>query len=250
MNQHSIESSKSSNEIAQFEIDDLFDEMDFKPVTEGLGFHHEETKKSFTKSAIVPRNVSGVSIASSNQVSNLGISNPDIQKHISNNANSREELNAFYSATKSNEIDNVQKVDIVKEVVELVVASKLLQFVAWSIDLLLISSTVLFTTVMLAFVSGIEIQVLIKLVSMKEMLFFTGSLFIIFYLLYFTILDLATSPGKSLLGIYLIKEDNTNVRVINTFLRSLVTLLSMITLGLPSLIDFQGKLSDSKVVVS
>lgn len=248
MDQQGIESSKNSNEIAQFEIDELFDDMHFKPVTQGLGFHHEEKKKAFKKAVTVTRGISPAISNSSNQISNLGISNPDIQKHISSSPNSREELNAFYGASKTSHEETVNVVEALEPVIELELATKLSQFGAWLIDLLLISSTVLFTTVMLALVSGIKIQILMKLVSANDMFIFSGSLFVIFYLLYFTILDLATSPGKSLMGIYLVKEDSSNVRVINTFSRSLITLISAITLGLPCLIDFQGKLSDSKVV--
>jgi len=50
------------------------------------------------------------------------------------------------------------------------------------------------------------------------------------------------------MGIRLLKTDNTNVSVKNTFTRALVSLLSVVALFLPMLLDFQGRLSDTKVV--
>jgi uncharacterized RDD family membrane protein YckC len=62
------------------------------------------------------------------------------------------------------------------------------------------------------------------------------------------VLDLTGSPGKTIMGIRLLKLDNKEVTVKNTFTRSAVSLLSFIALFLPMVIDFQGRLSDTKTV--
>jgi hypothetical protein len=77
---------------------------------------------------------------------------------------------------------------------------------------------------------------------------FGASSFSIFYLSYFSILDLQSTPGKSLLNLHLLRENNKEVSLRDSFFRSVITLLSFVTLGLPCLIDFQGKLTDTKVV--
>ena len=66
--------------------------------------------------------------------------------------------------------------------------------------------------------------------------------------MYFSILDLSNSPGKTILGIRLVKSDDTQVSAKQTFTRALITLLSGVALFLPTLLDFQGRLSETKVV--
>ena len=94
----------------------------------------------------------------------------------------------------------------------------------------------------------IQFQILSRLISTQDLIVFTSSIFSIYYLLYFTILDLSTSPGKTIMGIRLLRTDNKNVAVKNTFIRALISLVSSVALFLPMLLDFQGRLSDTKVV--
>ena len=93
-----------------------------------------------------------------------------------------------------------------------------------------------------------QFQMLARIISNQDLIAFTASIFSIYYLLYFTILDLSASPGKTILGLRLIKTDNTSVSVKHTFTRALISLFSSIALFLPMLLDFQGRLSDTKVV--
>ena len=69
-----------------------------------------------------------------------------------------------------------------------------------------------------------------------------------YYLLYFTILDLIGSPGKNLVGIRLIRNDGGRLHFRHTFVRSIITILSSAVLFFPLLMDFQGKLTDTKIV--
>jgi len=247
---------KASDKNILFNMDELdFESMDFKPVTDGLGFHHEEKKSTIIKPSTALKQSNEIATQRArHQVSgvnsDLGISNPDNQREASAH---KSELSAFYGQTstvapqaKSTQVAQPRKQ--AKKVVEVELAGKGLQLGAWLIDLILVSLFVIVTTVLLAAVSGIDFRVLAKLVTIQDLAFFTGSLFVLFYMLYFTVLDLATTPGKSLFGITLIKADNEDVRVSQTFTRALVTLISFLAIGLPCLIDFQGKLSDTKVV--
>jgi uncharacterized RDD family membrane protein YckC len=250
MEQQNINETASDKNIL-FNVDGLdLESMDFKPMTEGLGFHHEEKKTKIVKPSVAFKNTTEISSPKTRHsvngvTSNLGISNANNQREISAH---KSELAAFYGEeTKVNQkVQKETKIEartLVKEE-----AGKLQQFGAWVVDLLLISSIVAMTAALLAAVSGIDIRTLARLVTTNDLIFFTASLFCLFYMLYFTVLDLASTPGKSIFKLQLVKTNNKEVRVTQTFFRSIITLLSFLTIGLPSLIDFQGKLSDTKVV--
>ncbi len=254
MEQQNSTSTTSDNNIL-FNAEELdFESMDFKPVTDGLGFHHDEKKPQIIKPSVAlkkshdsssPRQSSTVS----GVTTDLGISNPSNQREI--NAH-KSELSAFYGNTDKtvNKALPQQKFSQLRteKSMELLEATKSLQFGAWLVDLILVSLSVLMTTALLAAVSGIDFRVLAKLVTIQDITVFTSSLFVLFYMLYFTVLDLASTPGKSLFGITLVKTNNKDVRVAQTFVRAAITLVSFLAIGLPSIIDFQGKLSDTKVV--
>ena len=74
------------------------------------------------------------------------------------------------------------------------------------------------------------------------------SSFPFFFLFYFTLLDVVTSPGKKIFSIRLISTTSEKVKIDQTLIRSVVTLFSFVTIGMPLLFDFQGKLSDTKAV--
>jgi uncharacterized RDD family membrane protein YckC len=127
-------------------------------------------------------------------------------------------------------------------------APQLSQFFAWVIDVLVIASFVALTEALLVLASGIELRMYSRLISSNDLAIFSAAIFSIYYLLYFTILDLSASPGKTVFGIRLAKANGREVSVKHTFLRALISLVSGVALFLPMLLDFQGRLSDTKVV--
>lgn len=247
MNQdlHSFSTQKPTQPI-QVNLDEFnLDEDSFKPMTKGLGFHHEQKKTSFK---VAPKeNKTFASAKTQPMLNSLSAKNTKAiaTQHIPSG------LEAFYGTQVQTrpaeffEIATDEKFETKQKTVE---ASSLLQFGAWIIDLLVIASFEIITGALLILASGIEFKVLARLVSTQDLIAFSVAIFSIYYLLYFTILDLSASPGKTLFGIRLIKSDKGNVAVKNTFTRSLVSLLSVVALFLPMLLDFQGRLSDTKLV--
>lgn len=122
------------------------------------------------------------------------------------------------------------------------------QFLAWIVDILVIASFVALTGALLVFASGIELHMYSRLISTQDLSAFAAAIFSIYYLLYFTILDLSATPGKTIFAIRLVKADGSEVSVKHTFTRALISLVSGVALFLPMLLDFQGRLSDTKVV--
>jgi hypothetical protein len=247
MNQdlHSFSTQKPTQPI-QVNLDEFnLDEASFKPMTKGLGFHHEQKKTSFK---VAPKETKTFASAKTQPVLN-SLSDKNTKTIATQHIPSG--LEAFYGTqvkAKQSEIFEIEveeKIESKKKVTE---ASSFSQFGAWIIDLLVIASFEIITGALLILASGIEFKVLTRLVSTQDLIAFSASIFSIYYLLYFTILDLSASPGKTLFGIKLIKSDKGNVAVKNTFTRALVSLLSAVALFLPMLLDFQGRLSDTKLV--
>jgi uncharacterized RDD family membrane protein YckC len=255
MNQdtHSFSNPKSPT-LIQVNLDEFnISEDSFKPMTKGLGFHQDQKRSSFKPSpkevkpfGSVPRSAKPSVILSS-----IGSQSTIGTQHVTTG------LDVFYGA-KGNPGNQGQqniperKIELNEEKIETVDSFKIapmgIQFSGWLIDIAVVASFVAVTEALLVFASGIQYQMFARLISNQDLIIFTAAIFSIYYLLYFTILDLSASPGKTIMGIRLLKTNNSNVSVKDTFTRALISLLSSVALFLPMLLDFQGRLSDTKVV--
>lgn len=254
---HSFSNPTQNNTPAPFKVNlDDFDisEDSFKPMTKGLGFHHEQKRPAFKPA---PKEVKPFGATAKSQPKASTLLKPMSAKNEATaTAHVPTGLEAFYgtkgsTGPQTNILDKKME-DLADKLVEtkpqFKTAAGATQFVAWGIDVLVIASFVAVTGALLVFASGIQFEMFARLISQQDLIAFTTAIFSIYYLLYFTILDLSASPGKTIMGIRLLKTDNTNVSVKNTFTRALVSLLSVVALFLPMLLDFQGRLSDTKVV--
>lgn len=253
---HSFSNSASSNPAPlQMNLDEFnISEDSFKPMTKGLGFHHEQKRPAFKPA---PKEVKPFGANPKSQPKASSLLKPmSAQNEATATAHVPTGLEAFYGAKGStgpqtNILDKKME-DLADKLVEAKpqykTASGITQFFAWIVDVLVIASFVAVTGALLVFASGIKFEMFARLISQQDLIVFTAAIFSIYYLLYFTILDLSASPGKTIMGVRLLKADNSNVSVKNTFTRALISLLSAVALFLPMLLDFQGRLSDTKVV--
>lgn len=257
MNQdtHSFSTPKKNASPIQVNLDEFnISEDSFKPMTKGLGFHQEQKRSSFKS---IPKEVKPFGTDRTKPLVAAILGPLGKQNATTASLHSPTGLEAFYGAKGNSGNHNQQtsldsKTEFRDEKIETKasykVASLGTQFIAWMIDLLVVTSFVAVTGALLVFTSGIQYQMFARLISTQDLLAFTTALFSIYYLLYFTILDLSASPGKTIMGIRLLKMDNANVGVKHTFTRALISLLSSVALFLPMLLDFQGRLSDTKLV--
>ncbi len=224
-----------------------FDDFDisaesFKPINKGLGFHHDTKKTNF-------RPVTTIKVEKIKSLGPLNNLSSDLESRIKKQTPSG--LEAFYGSTSiiNNPVTISELAIADKQSNDQVInASAISQFTGWIIDLAVILSLVAVTSISLVLASGMNFQVLLKLISKTEIIIFTTTVFSLYYILYFTIVELSNSPGKIILGIRLIHTDGNTITIKNTFFRAVVSLLSIILLCLPMIIDFQGRLSDTKVV--
>jgi uncharacterized RDD family membrane protein YckC len=240
-------------ELDEFQIN----EDTFKPMTKGLGFHQDTKRPSFKPA---PKEVKAFGSPKAPVNPSLGsIPTSMKQSNASTQANHLPTgLEAFYGAkpatpeVANNLFERNIKDESRKETKAVVTnsetAPQAAQFLAWVIDVLVIASFVVLTGALLIFASGIEFNMYSRLISTKDLMIFTAAIFSIYYVLYFTILDLSSTPGKTIFALKLVKVDGDEVTVKHTFGRAIISLASGIALFLPMLLDFQGRLTDTKVV--
>lgn len=231
----------------EFNLEDL----NFKAVNKGLGFHHKETLKN---AAPLVKRATKTSLKEANTTPAVILGkNPKTQNDFDPIALTQAEV-ALLGGHKAAPKTETPKAETLHGEIPLKTEKKakeagvVNQTVAWIIDIACITASLATTVALFTLLSGIHWSTLVGLVPAIEMGMFLGSLFVIYYLLYFTVLDLHQTPGKSLLGVRLERLDGRRVKVKQTFTRALVGLISFALLGLPLTMDFQGKLSDTKVV--
>jgi len=244
MNQeeHSFSKTPISVSFDDFEIS----AESFKPVTKGLGFHHQQKTTTFKP---VARQTPDV-------LKSLGpLNNISSELEVKIKQQTPMGLEAFYGANPipkmvlENEIFAQEKNQIAKEEENSTIkATALAQFSAWIIDLILIAALVAITATCLVLASGLDYSLILKLATRSDLAIFSGSVFSIYYILYFTVLELSTTPGKIIFGIHLEGTEHSSLSVRQTFMRSMVSLFSIFAFCLPMLLDFQGRLSDTKIV--
>lgn len=254
---HNSTPSKTTPPI-KIDLDEFqISEDTFKPMTRGLGFHHDTKRPSFKPA---PKEVKAFGSAKSPMNQSLHSMPTSIgaaPKTTPNAAQMPSGLEAFYGTKSASTTDTQnlfekpihEKVETKKEkTISAKSASQTSQLLAWVIDILVIASFVALTGALLVFASGIEFNMYSRLISPQDLAIFATAIFSIYYLLYFTILELSSTPGKTIFGIRLVTASGTEVTVKHTFTRALISLLSGVALFLPMLLDFQGRLSDTKVV--
>jgi hypothetical protein len=214
-------------------VDDM--DFDFKPITSGLGFHNNittEVKPTFEAAPLL--NTPSISMP------NITHARKETQAQIYQN-----ELSLFYGK----ELNINLPAEQVKEEKIIRIATKPQRVIAYMIDV----------TTILSFL-GIMLTVMARLIEMDlvevwkaypgEMTPLVLTLFVGFYLIYFSVFEKTkqSTLGKSMVGITLVSNQNKNLSLIILILRSSITLLNVVSLGLFSYFDLQNKVCDSKVI--
>ena len=210
----------------------MLDEFDiesyrFKPVNKGLGFHEKAQNRLVAHSVL----------------------QSSLEKRLDRESsmNGGDSLKAFYEAPvvgnkkifENSVVDNDRMKDF-------------LQFFGWLVDVFFVCMISLVTIVGLGFVAHFfgrtSLEVVVMTFTQTNGVMSVGVLFSITYLLYFTYGDIGTSLGKTFFGVKLVAKSGEQPTSRMTLVRSLATLFSLSLLGIPALFDFQGKLSDTKIV--
>ncbi len=232
-NQTPVEASKKP--LVQPDALDAFEDFDFKPLTEGLGFHHENKAQEAIKTAARvtaerPRNVAPLPVAPP-----AATSFPEKSEYV------QSDLALFYGQTKTPDLP------VLPEVKRLEDASPALRLAAFFTDLVVVLGMVGLTVHAVAYLTGLqlwsELFALEQLTLASSVMLFVG-----YFLLYFTLSEKVEgrSLGKELFNLKL--EGAETASLARVFLRSSVTLVSFLSFGLLSYVDLQRHVSGLRVV--
>ena len=224
--------------IDDFEIDGL----DFKPVTDGLGFHGEREKKKspfLEGNSIQKKNKEFVPLASSATLAHTPSShNIDQQSSL---------LESFYNQNVHKELREKNS-NKVKEKIQ-VKAPLTLQLLSFGSDILLLVTCVLLTMALFYFVAhnrldfyGVKSFLLnnIDLVSLFSLMI---------YLIYFSLFDGIGTLGKRLFSLKLVsKRKNKVLTITQSFNRAFLCLVGLCLVGIPCILGLHDSMSETEVI--
>lgn len=232
------------------EINDIFDnELELKPITEGLGFHHSSQTEKKVRTSL---NNQALELKDSLQ-HRAQVLNTTVQTE---NSKDMGELAPFYA---KEEKANIPQVDLATESSEeklkqedtIVVENKLIFKRAGAfftdVFLLLLTSFITFTLMLLA--AKLPLSFGREVLADLDFIILLAPLFCMFYVFYFSFFDRTnfSTPGKKLFSLKVIGLNGRNASFLRCLSRSVITLVSLFSLGLFSYIDLQGKFTDTKV---
>lgn len=211
----------------------LMDDFDFKPITSGLGFH--QPKPTEIKPAMPERVIQAPPITPMTST----------KKEMSVYQN---DLSMFYGA--NNQTVAIPELEMEeKSEIEYRFATKSQRVLAYIVDFLFLVGVV-----------GITLTVMARTISMdlievwsaypNEITPLVATIFCGFYLIYFSIFEKASQStiGKNIMGIKVVSLGNKDLSFSALILRTSITLVNFVSLGLFSYFDLQNKITNSKVV--
>lgn len=230
----------NENEFDQNEIDidKIFaEQLSIEPLTDGLGFKHSEPIEEKLemplreKSALLKEQL----IQKSHQ----------IKEEKKEAPMDMGELAPFYGQDKS-EVKSESTFKTEELYYDYENADVGLRMIAYSIDLLTIGAMYLCSISIMLLAN----QVTFSNLPLRELVTLTAPVLALFYLFYFSILDKTSfsTLGKRFMGLRLLNATDKSPSMLQALLRSIISLLSIATMGLGGLLDFQGKLSETHVV--
>jgi uncharacterized RDD family membrane protein YckC len=223
-----------------FDIDNLLDdEKIFKPLTEGLGFHHSIKEQKEVKADLATKKVV-LKEQLETRAKELNL------RSTKTNNISMGELAPFYS----DKTEEVVKVELHSHEREFEEASLVTRFGAWFVDAVIIASIITISLVSIIFIANIPLSYIRDNILNLDLILSFMSISILFYSFYFSFFDKTSfsTPGKRLLGLRVLSIKGGPITFIQAFSRVLITLASILTLGLGSILRIQDKLTDTIVV--
>ncbi len=232
MNLENVPSTKKNAASVDFDLD----EFDFKPITSGLGFSHQQKTTTEIKPAFAERQVIREAPAVSRP-------QPTPKKEMNVYQN---DLSIFYGESQP-VVQSAPVKEIPTEKIHRT-ASKVDRIVAYILDLGILGSVL---SVMLMFMSrATEMEIMEAWAQYpNEITPLILTLFCGFYILYFSISEkTGATMGKTMMNIRVVNSENRSHEFMTLVLRSLITLANFASLGLFSYFDLQNKATSSKVI--
>ncbi len=222
------------------------DSFELKPINKGLGFHGDRV---LDKVVIRKTGVTDIGFGRSEQSAPLLTGNKFLQNRPQEHASAglMNGVEAIYGTKK----EKIKVKRTVKENIEPVLkeASYFNMITAFVIDLSIIIFTTLLLLVSFYYIGFHQLTMEGFQEFILESFIYVGLIFALCFLSYFSLLEPVGTIGKRSLSLQVCQScSNGAVTIRQSFTRSFVTLLSLTLVGVPLILDFQSKLSGSRVI--
>lgn len=209
--------------------------LNFKPITEGLGFHGQKNEKKY-----INRSVSKKTDY---------VRSPELKKETNPvvselSSLSKESLSALYGIDEEKISTKTKKIKTVKTKK----ATSLEMSMAFALDLFLIVLASISILSLLIFSQNISPEIILNKKFIAFSYPYVLALFSFSFVFYFLVMEVNQTIGKKLLGIKLYSDLNEKVSLTQILIRSLVVLFSIPLLFLPLILRFHDLLSDTRIV--
>ena len=234
-----------ANNQFENEVDQLLNDFDVKPITNGLGFHHSLKEKKEIK--IDLKNQSKLLKSEmETRLDQLQSKNEKSKKVVDMG-----ELAPFYQdKPRSVDLKSIPKLGEQAEIkVTFSEANIFARSVAWSFDIFMICLFLMTTFAAMFYSANISMAFFEELLASGELAITLSIFSIMYYVFYFSFLDRTefSTLGKNLLNMKVVST-RKNLSLIRSFSRTIFSLFSISLLGLPVILGMQDKLFDTKVV--
>lgn len=229
------------------DIDNIVDNFDFKPITEGLGFHHslkdeKEVRVDLNKQSRALKRELETRVDQLQKPTTV-----DIKPNMG-------DLAPFYTNTTESQTTTLPVTEVVEEEVieapNYILASTTKKFMAWSVDFFLLISVLCLTMASIIFFADLPMEIISTFMLFDEIPTSALTIFTLFYLFYFSFLDKTAHStfGKRLFGLTVTGFDEKQISFSKSFYRAFMTVISIPFLGLPLFLNLQDKLTDTIVI--
>lgn len=230
------------------DFDENFDDFDFKPLTEGLGFHHSLQEKSKIKSSLRMQAESLKTDLDERAKRLLGDTHSD---HSEQTVNHMGDLSPFYRDNSTN-VDEIPSMsDISQNTTEYRYfdAPMSLRLKAWCVDLLVIFAMFAITIGSVFVFSDMPLDSLAKFMISSEIAPSLLAIYGMFYIFYFSTLDRTnySTIGKNLFNLKMVGS-YYDVSLRDSLLKSLLSLVSVLSMGMITMLSLTDQISKTRIV--
>jgi hypothetical protein len=227
------------------DIDNILNDFDFKPITDGLGFHHSLQEKKNIETNMKSQQA-GLKKDMTQRVKTLQNEARHIEKPLHMG-----ELSAFYESETPSHITELTVEDSRDESANTqasIMAPIHYRFVAWLIDVVILFTVMFFTVAVIVLSTELPLETFNIFMLSDELFLSFGSIFGMFYLFYFTLLDMTkfSTIGKRIMSIRL-ESNSSRINLVQSFTKAVVSLVAIPTMGLPALLRIDNMLTSTYV---
>jgi uncharacterized RDD family membrane protein YckC len=222
---------------------DFFEDFDFRPVTEGLGFHHAKktdeavqiARAHVMERASAPRSIPRVNHPFT-QLQN-SVPTAPAQDYV------QSDLSLFYARPAAIDLSEEETAPVHT------IPSRAVRAVAFVIDLVVVAFMGQATFFAVEVLTGVSLVELAMAGSPEA--WASGLVMLLgYFALYFTLLEKfqGATIGKEVLGLRVTTLDGSPVSLMRVAGRTVVTVVGFLSLGCTAWVDLSGKLTGTRVV--